>query len=305
MRIVATSRYQVFADHLSQELGAEPLEVVRKTFPDGERYHRLAHSPVGEPVVLVGGTIDDAETLELYELACGLIHYGAASLQIVVPYYGYATMERAARPGEVVKAHTRALLLSAIPHAGRNNRIYLLDLHSEGIPHYFTPPLTAHHLYAKALILEIARELGGTDCVLAATDAGRAKWVESLANDLGVPAAFVYKRRISGNETAVTGVNADVAGRTVILYDDMIRTGGSLIQAAEAYKAAGATEVHAIATHLVLPPGALQRIADAGLFTSVVGTDSHPAATSQTHPLLKVRSVVSIFAEAILEREDW
>lgn len=305
MYLASTTQYQAFADALTQALGARTLEIERRTFPDGERYHRIAHSPVGESVILVGGTIDDAETLELYELACGLIQSGTAALQIVVPYYGYSTMERAALPGEVVKAHTRALLLSAIPHAGRNNRIYLIDLHAEGIPHYFIPPLTATHLYAKPLILDLARAAGGEGFVLAATDAGRAKWVESLANDLGVPAAFVYKRRLSGSETAITGVNADVAGRTVLLYDDMIRTGGSLIQAAQAYRAAGATRIIALATHLVLPPGAADRLEASGLFEYILGTDTHPRAQAHASPFIRIHSIIPLLADALLGRTGW
>jgi ribose-phosphate pyrophosphokinase len=305
MYIVATTHYIPFAQSLATALGGQWLDIERHTFPDGERYHRIAHSPVGQEVVLVGGTIDDPETLELYELACGLIQYGAAALQIVVPYYGYATMERAAKRGEVVKAHTRALLLSAIPHAGRNNRIYLVDLHAEGIPHYFTPPLTATHVYAKPLVLEIAKELGGADFVLAATDAGRAKWVESLANDLDVPAAFVYKRRTSGSETAITGVNADVKGRTVVLYDDMIRTGGSLLQAAQVYKNAGATRIVAIATHLVLPPGTAQKLQASGVFDCIVGTDTHPNGPANASAFLQVRSVVPLLADALTGRHAW
>ncbi|MFN3491513.1 MAG: ribose-phosphate pyrophosphokinase, partial [Anaerolineales bacterium] len=91
--------------------------------------------------------------------------------------FAYATMERAVRPGEVVTAKTRAALLSAIPPACSGNRIVLLDLHSEGIPHYFEGELTAIHVYGKPIIRALARRLGGDDFVLACTDAGRAKWV--------------------------------------------------------------------------------------------------------------------------------
>ena len=71
---------------------------------------------------------------------------------------------------------------------------------------------------------------------MASTDAGRAKWVESLANDLGVGAAFILKRRLKGDHTEVSAINADVAGKTVVIYDDMIRSGGSIINAAKIYK---------------------------------------------------------------------
>ena len=99
--------------------------------------------------------------------------------------------------------------------------------------------------------------------MLASTDAGRAKWVESLAKDLQVDAAFVYKRRTSGSETEITGVSANVAGQRVVIYDDMIRTGGSLLNAAQVYRDAGAVAIDAIATHGVFPGDSLEKFARA------------------------------------------
>lgn len=97
------------------------------------------------------------------------------------------------------------------------------------------------HLYAKSIVLDAIRELGGSSYVLGATDAGRAKWVESLANELNVSAGFVFKRRLDGAHTEVVAMNANIRDRGVVIYDDMIRTGSSLIQAAESFRAAGAT----------------------------------------------------------------
>ncbi len=90
-------------------------EVEVKQFPDGERYQRVLSDVDCREVVLVGGTISDADTLELYDLACTLVSLGAQSLTLIIPYFGYSTMERAVYPGEVVTAKTRAYLLSTIP----------------------------------------------------------------------------------------------------------------------------------------------------------------------------------------------
>src|SRR5262249_38194283 len=156
-------------------------------------------------------------------------HDGARRLTLVVPYFGYSTMERAVTAGEVVTAKTRALLLSSIPPAPSGNSALLLDLHSEGLPFYFEGGLVPIHIYATPVVLDAARRLGGEDFVLACVDAGRAKWVQSLANDLGVPASFVFKRRLDAATTEVTAVSAHVRGKPVVIYDDMIRTGGSLL----------------------------------------------------------------------------
>ena len=258
--------------------GHDAGELKIEAFPDGERYMQIVTPVDGRDVVLLGGTTSDAATLMLFDLGCGLVRCGARRLTMIVPYFGYATMERAVHPGEVVTAKTRAALLSAVPQASYGNRILLLDLHAEGIPHYFEGGLSAFHVYAKPVLRDVITRLGGPDFVLACTDAGRAKWVESLANDVGVTAAFVFKRRHDGGRTEVTALDAQVEGKRVVIYDDMIRTGGSLLGAARAYRQAGATSLAAVTTHGLFPGDSLQKIRDSGLFTAIVCTDSHPRA---------------------------
>ncbi len=275
--------------------GHEAGGLVIDTFPDGERYMQIACDVDGRDVVLLGGTTSDAATLMLFDLGCALVRCGARRLTLIVPYYGYATMERAVKPGEVVTAKTRAALLSAIPMASYGNRILLLDLHAEGIPHYFEGGLSAFHVYAKPVLRDVITRLGGDDFVLACTDAGRAKWVESLANDVGVTAAFVFKRRLSGDRTEVSALDAQVKGKRVVLYDDMIRTGGSLLGAARAYRQAGATSLAAVATHALLPGDSLARLQASGLFTDIVCTDSHPRALELQPRGLVVEPVGQLF----------
>jgi ribose-phosphate pyrophosphokinase len=278
MLIFSTLRYRYLAEKMCEAPGLEPGELEQKIFPDGERYQRIVSDVTYRDVAVVGGTITDEDTLEIFDLACGLVGHAAHTLTLVVPYFGYCTMDRASNPGEVVTAKTRARLISSIPTAGSGNRIILLDLHTEGIQHYFSGLIRPVHLQAMDHIMEAARRLGGEDFVMACTDAGRAKWVEYLANELGVTASFVFKRRMSGDETEVTAVSAQVRDRSVIIYDDMIRTGGSLIGAARAYRDAGAARISAIATHGLFPGDALGRIRKSGLFDHIVTTDSHPGA---------------------------
>ncbi|HEX8913860.1 MAG TPA: ribose-phosphate diphosphokinase [Humisphaera sp.] len=288
--------YDRMARRLAARCGGAVGDVERNDFPDGERYVRVATDAGGRDVVLVGGTTDDAATLDLYDLACGLVRCGAARLTVVVPYFGYATMERAVKPGEVVTAKTRARLLSAVPRAPRGNRVLLLDLHSEGIPHYFEGDAAAVHVYGKPVVERAVRQAAGTaDFVLASTDAGRAKWVQSLANDMGVPAAFVLKRRVSGERTELVAVSASVRGKAVVLYDDMIRTGSSLVNAARAYREAGATRVAAVATHGVFPGDSLGRILSSGAVDAVHCTDSHPRAAELAGDGLAVHEVCEVF----------
>ncbi|MBL9013722.1 MAG: ribose-phosphate diphosphokinase [Myxococcales bacterium] len=295
--VFSTVPYAFAGTAIAAAGGWELGTVERKTFPDGEKYLRITTDPADRDVILVGGTPDDASTLELYDLACGLVTGGAYRMRLVIPYFGYSTMERSVRTGEVVTAKTRARLLSSIPMASRGTQVFLLDLHVDPIAHYFEGGIRPIHVYGKTIVTAAARRLAGPDFVLACTDAGRAKWVESLANDLGVAAAFVYKRRVDGSETHVTGVSAQVAGKKVVIYDDMIRTGGSLMQAAEAYRAAGAVSIDAIATHGLFPGDSLDKLRASGLFGAISVTDSHPRAVALANDFLHVDSTAALLTE--------
>lgn len=302
--LFSTPSYQPLALRIASLGGVELGEVETHLFPDGERYLRLHSSVPGRRVVLLGGTVSDAETLFAYDLAYGITKDGARSLTLIIPYFGYSTMERQELPGEVVTAKSRARLLSSIPAAHHGNWVMLLDLHTGGLPHYFEGAMTPVHLSARQLVLEEALRLAdGEPFVMACTDAGRAKWVESLANDLGTDAAFVLKRRIDGNRTEVSAIQAAVEGRVVVIYDDMVRTGGSMVEAARAYRRAGAIRIAAITTHGLFPGDALERLRESGLFTEVVCTDSHPRADALADALdddfLRVRSIAPLLHEAL------
>jgi ribose-phosphate pyrophosphokinase len=171
----------------------------------------------------------------------------------------------------------------------------------DAIAYYFEGGICPVHVYARDVIVDAARRMGGGDFVLACTDAGRAKWVESLANDMGVTAAFVYKRRLSGDRTEVTGVSAHVRDKAVVIYDDMIRTGGSLLGAARAYHNAGAARVSALTTHGIFPGDALDRLRTSGLITEVVATDTHPRAEALKSDFLKVTSVTNLLVRQLQE----
>jgi ribose-phosphate pyrophosphokinase len=299
--LFSTQSYLYLQERILALEGFEKGEVEVKVFPDGERYQRILSDVEGRNVILLGGTPTDTDTLEVYDLASAIAKYGAKTLTVVIPYFGYSTMERAVKTGEVVTAKTRARLLSSIPKTGSRITFMLLDLHTEGLPHYFEGDVQATHLYCKEIIMEICQEIAGNDFILACTDAGRAKWVESLANDMNVNAAFVFKRRLSGNETVVTGISADVVGKTVIIYDDMIRTGGSLINAAKSYKEAGATRIFAITTHGLFTNNALERLERSGLFEGVYCTDTHPNTQKESqNPFLSVKSVAKIIHPKII-----
>lgn len=252
MIVYSLDQYKELGDELIKKTNAIRGVFEKKKFPDGEIYHRIIE-PIekikGMDVVILGSTRKDADLLEIYDLATQLVAMGAKRLHIWIPIYGYQTMERAVKSGEVVKAKTRAKILSSIPKAPLGNYFYALDLHSEGIPYYFENGSILQHVYSKPLVIDFIKSLNSSKMVLASTDAGRAKWVESLAKDLNVEAGFVFKQRTSDSTTKISGINANVKGKDVIIFDDMIRSGSSMIKAIEAYESNGARSIKIWTTH--------------------------------------------------------
>jgi len=300
-----TSAYAHVADQMCRSHRLETGERQVKKFPDGERCQNITSHVRGEQAILVGGTHDDSSIVELYHLAFGLVKQGVQRLDIVVPYYGYSTQERPSkgRPGEVVSAKAQAVLLSSIPQAPGGNRIVLFDLHMEQESYYFEGALVPMHVQGMSFVRETALELAaGRPFVLASTDAGRLKWVQDLAEELKVDAAAVLKKRIDAKTIKLVAIAAQVEGQVVIIYDDMIRTGGSLMKAAEAYHAAGAAAVYAISTHGVLPGDSLAQLEASGLFQGIVCTDSHPQAQALkgTTKFLTVKECGQIFVKALV-----
>ncbi len=352
-QLLASGRFEDGVVARSQDKDGTPrLEDV--PFPDGERYHRLLTDVDDREVVLIGGCVDDRETMELFDLGTALVMNGAVRLKLIIPYLAYSTMERAIYAGEVVKLKARAILLSSIPRAALGNKMYLCDLHAEGTPSFFEGGLFPKHIYAKRLIIDsiaaaaeewqraqkiklpepevepegnlklkvrkitctspdvdavLADDFVLTDFTVASTDAGRAKWVESLCRDmlkrkLPVHPAFIIKRRVSGTETEIADISAEVEGKLVCIYDDMIRTGGSAISAAKAYLKKKALAVILVSTHGVLHGNSLQRLKDSGAIHKVIVTDTHPRAHELADDFLQVVQTGDMFIENIFNGKN-
>mgnify|MGYP003022752299 FL=1 len=178
--------------------------------------------------------VDDESIFELYNIASTLVREQCSALHIIIPYFGYSTMERSVKAGEAVTAKNIATLISSIPQAPLGNFVYMMDLHSLGTQYYFENTIHPVHLTAWNVIKKMLHPFG-KEIVLASTDMGRAKWIEKMGNELHLETAYIMKRRISGTETEIVALNAEVKNKNVVIFDDMIRSGSSLIHAAEAY----------------------------------------------------------------------
>lgn len=270
--IFSTDQYKSLKENIAKNIKAEIGELEKKTFSDGESYHRIKSQIKNNHVVLVGGTASDSELMEIYELACAFVKYGAQSLSLIIPYFGYSTMERSVLDGEVVKAKTRARLLSSIPKAYNGNNIYLLDLHTEAISHYFEGDVHCFHYSAKSLIIDYIKNQEQDNFVIASTDAGRAKDVQKMAQELSCDVALIIKKR-NGEETKAVAVSADVKDKIVYIYDDMIRSGGSMVEAIKTYKNAGAKEIIVLTIHGIFCSNAINKLKQNGV-SKIICTNS-------------------------------
>ena len=254
MILFYTESYKYLADKLKMKKGL--LE--RKYFDDvgGEfllTFKNRKEDIKGQDIYILGGTIDDKDTFELLDLGTAASMLGAKSINWIIPYYGNARQDKACEDGEIVKGKTRARYFSYVPKANEGNRVYLLDLHAEGIVHYFENGLHSIHMYGKDSVfeaLDLIKEQEGHDSkiVLASTDEGRCKWVTSLARDCKLDVALALKRRDEMNIESIA-VNADVKNKIVVIYDDMLCSGNTLIQSAKTYKDCGAKKIFFIGTH--------------------------------------------------------
>lgn len=275
-------------------------------FPDEELYLRIKSHVDNEVCCLIGGTQTNDDIVEIISIASTLVTQGAKRLNIIIPYFGYSTMERATKNGEVIAAKIRATMLSHIPRASYGNKFYFVDLHTSVITEFFEGGIFTQQLDTVPLIQRMCNEITGkTEYVLATTDVGRAKSIEYLArsysSEYKIDTAFCYKRRSSGSSTEITGVNADVSGKTVVIYDDMIRSGSSLIKAAIVYKNAGAKEIYTVSSHGVFTKGCHQNL-DNDIIKSIAVTDSHPNANDvHLKHLVKVYSLSTLIGKSLLD----
>lgn len=304
--IFSTSSSRYFAELIAEKLGAAKLgDIETLTFAGSEKYYRIGVDNkidlMGKDVIFVGSTHTDEDLLEIIRVGSALAGYGAKRRIFVIPFLGYSTMERAVRPGEVVTAKVNARLLSSIPNSGLGNSFLMLDLHSAGIVHYFEGDCLRSELYAESVLADSIKSVGPKDFMFASADMGRPLWVQSFAKRFGTEVAFIKKSR-NFEKTKVLNVIGDVRDKNVFIYDDMCRSGGTLLNAAEAYLNQGAKSVSAVISHLAFNDASIIKKLEKSLLTRIIGTNSHPMSQNSAVRKSKkfiVVDVSGVFAEAI------
>ena len=282
------------AKEISKELGI-PLgqsEVVH--FADGEIIVENATTVRGKNVYIIQSTCNPVteRLMELLVFIDGLKRASAKEICVVMPYYGYARQDRKAKPREPI---TSRLVADMLKVAGAD-RIIVTDLHAPQIQGFFTCPVD--DLSAVPLFADFFRsELKGKDIVVVSPDHGgvtRARKLASFLND--APIAIIDKRRPRPNVAQVMNIIGEIAGKDVIIVDDIVDTAGTLCIGAQAIKDAGATEVYAAVSHGVLSGPAIDRIKGSCL-TNLVITDSIPLAPEKQTEKIKVLTIAPMIAK--------
>ena len=294
--LVSNEASEPLGRKVAEQLGRPFSGMIRKTFADGERYHAFGESLSGKDLIIVGATHTEASFQELLDLIQGGRYWNAASVNVVIPYLGYSTMERT-KPFsfEIPKGITRVRQL----FRSRPDFVAFLDLHSEAVLHAHAGEISTMHVWSDDLVVEKIRASGLTEYVLVSPDYGFSKRVARLASRLDCPHTAADKDRYDTDKTIVGQISSVVKGRTAIVCDDMIRTGGSIIQTAQRCLDAGARDVVVMATHLVLAGDAREKFMKSRI-SRVIGSDSFPGRASDA--LVDVYSVAPLLAEVLKSR---
>jgi len=271
------------------------MEVGR--FSPGEIRVKINENVRGTDVFIVQSTCppENDNWMELLIIIDAMRRASARRITAVIPFYSYGRQDRKDQPRVPITAKLMANLIEA---AGAD-RVLTMDLHADQIQGFFDIPLD--HLMSMPIFAEWVAKKKLADVVVVAPDLGGVKDARYLAEKIGAPLAIVDKRRFGPVQTAVQNVIGDVKGKTVVMSDDIITSGSSIAEAAQALRQRGAQDIYAIVTHGIFSGPVTERLRSAGI-KEIVVTDTIPlndVAKKLNDPPVKVLSVATMFGEAI------
>ena len=291
--LIAGRANRPLALEIGRILGENPESATIRDFADGEIFVRIDRNARGRDVFIVQPTVAPAgSVVELLLLIDAAVRASAARVTAVVPYFGYGRQDRKDQPRVAIGAKLMANLMVA---AGAD-RVIGMDFHQHQIQAFFDIPVD--HLYAAPVLTHYFREMNLPDLVVVAPDVSSAKMARGFAKRLGATIAIVDKRRPAANQAEVLNVVGEVDGKTCLIVDDMVDTGGTLANAVIALKERGATQVFAGATHAILSGPAVERLAAVPLEEFIVTNTIH-VPEDRRFEGLKILSVAELFAKAI------
>ncbi|HLQ97612.1 MAG TPA: ribose-phosphate diphosphokinase [Candidatus Dormibacteraeota bacterium] len=295
LKVLSLNSNRPLAEEIAKHIGTTLGKSTVSMFSDGEIQINLEESIRGCDVYVVQSTSApvNQHIMELLIMIDALKRASARSINIVMPYYGYARQDRKARPREPITAKLVANLLET---AGAD-RAVTLDLHAPQIQGFFDMPID--HLQGVPILSDYFREKNLEDIVIVSPDHGGVTRARRMADRLQAPLGIIDKRRPRPNVAEIMNIIGDVEGKTAILIDDIIDTAGTITLAAEALKERGAKEVYACCTHPVLSGPAVERIQNS-VIKELIITNTIPLLEEKRIDKFTQLSVAPLLAEAII-----
>ena len=296
--VIVTGRaHPQLAIDIAEELGSDLVHTDARTFANGEIYARYDESVRGcDAFVIQSHTNPINEWLmEQLIMVDALKRASAKRITVVSPFYPYARQDKKGRGREPISAR----LVADLYKAAGADRIMSVDLHAAQIQGFFDGPVD--HLFAMPVLLEhFRKQLDPSTLTVVSPDMGRVRVADIWSDKLGAPLAIIHKRRdpLVPNQVTVHEIVGEVEGRVCLIVDDLIDTGRTIVKAAEALKAAGATRVVVAATHAVFSPPAVD-ILQSDVIDSVVVTDTLPVPEEKRWDRLTILPIAPLIARAI------
>lgn len=294
MKIITGTAHPQLAQDIANVMGLPLCNAKVNTFPDGESFVQIEESIRGADVFIVQPTCPPTNhnLMELLVMVDAVRRASASRITAVMPFYGYARQDRKDKPRVPITSKLVANLLTA---AGVD-RVLTMDLHAAQIQGFFEIPVD--HLYSVPVLIKHLKANYVKDMnnlVVVSPDIGGVKNAKSYANILGTELAIVAKQRISATEVNAHAVIGDVAGKDVLMVDDMTESGGTLCAAAEVLKKHGAARIFAAVSHGVLNDKARARLKDSPI-ERLLTSDSVPMAYGDQ---VDTVSIAPLMAQAI------
>jgi ribose-phosphate pyrophosphokinase len=292
LKVFSGNSNRPLAEELCQHIGVPLGQATVTSFPDGESFVRIEENVRGEDVFLVQSTCTPTNhhLMELLIMIDAARRASAHRITAVMPFYGYARQDRKDQPRVPITAKLVANLLVS---AGAN-RVLTMDLHSQQIQGFFDIPVD--HLFASPVFFKYLEQMRGPDMVVFSPDVGGMKMAAAYAGILGAQLGMVWKKRTSATTVQAVNIVGDVAGKDVLLVDDITETAGTLVNAAKILREHGAKSVRAAVSHALLSPMAYERLGG-GVIDELITTNTIPV-EARGLPI-RVLSVASILGEAI------
>ena len=279
MIVIGGSSSETLASKVASELGTEAGALEVRRFPDGERYLRVLTNVKGQDVAVIQSIHHTPDELlfEYLLLTDALKDLGAKQVTAFIPYFAYARQDERFKPGEALSFRTVSKLIESVG----TDEIYTIDMHQHRVlksSEVFKIP--SHNLSAMPLLAEYVKKSGKVEHpLIIGPDAEAEQWAKIAAETIGTDYDVFTKKRLGDAHVEVRPREANANGRDVLIVDDIISTGGTIIEAVKILLSQGARHIEVACTHPILAPGALEKIRGSGV-VDVVGTDTVPGPIS-------------------------